>query len=1256
LTYVVSDGKGGETTGTITVTVRDVNDAPVAFDDILGSVSTDKGSPQLNVLVNDTDVDSGDTMSVYQVATSDSGAFSTTATTALGNTVKVTNGKVTYTSDSVTNGPDSFAYQIVDSGGKTSIATASLTLSNNNNPNAVNDEQTIIEDALATEILVLSNDTDIDDADTPQIHEVNLDPVHGIVSIVNGKLFYTPNTNYVGTDSFTYIVRDGRSGFDEATATITITAVNDDPLAKDDEFTVESGSSATIVNLLGNDIDVDGDTLSVTAAGQTDSTSMRGGTVLLSGGVVTYAPEANFVGEDSFSYTVDDGQGGTATATVSITVSVVNRAPVAIEDGISTVINQTEDSVYTPITVLSNDTDADGDALSVVAVTQSEHGSVKISGRGIEYKPDANYNGIDSFSYTISDGNGETATAIVTITVSDDGTDVATAVADDLGDIILGSRAVKVDLTTNDVSGDSGVANIQSVAAAKYGTTAISDGEVYYTPGSVVGVDTFIYTLVGGETATAKVNVVAANSEATGSVVITGSAQTGQTLTVSNTLADADLMTTSTVTYQWYRDGDILQGETTTTHEITTEEVGAVFTVKASYIDDKGTTESVTSDSTDAVVQLDKAFSFVSSAITVSAAQAAYSNLLTEGDELVKLTLNLNIDSINSRSDITSITAADLNLTVVWTDFVALNDGASDAKFFINNISSDLLLLNSSSTSDSNSFDTLILASTRTNNPLLTIVDNDATNDSTGITTSVDLIEVFVKPSTSAGKLSIELNGTISANQGQVTLTQYDSTMSNINNVVGNSDPVGSVTVSGSVAVGSVLSATNNITDADGMPSSGVNYQWLRDTVAIGSENSDTYTLTASDINKDISVEATYLDLGTTPTTETVTSTPQTLTQSPIDKPLMFDSVMITAEQASLEKFGADKTDGSDEVIVKLTLEADMARFAVGSTVDSITGAELDISISGEVNGVITTDWSLLFDDIVYTDGTTAKFEYNKDYTGQSFIAPGTNSAGEIDKIIASSTNLSSNPILTLVDNTVTSGRGWTDIASKSDLISIYLNPKDGVKNFEVTFGGEIAVNQGDATFVQSSYQYEAEASSYDAIVSTSTTAATESTAATITKLTGDVTIDLLDADGVNAASIAVDTGEISIDNTVYFTDVKLSKADAYDFDIRIDDAIDVLKHIVSIETLASGSFQFHAADVNNDGQIRIDDAIDILKHIVSIETIDTFDVIDSDGNRITQLDASAQGAAPTWTLVANGDVNMSGGFDDAYVVTSEIV
>jgi len=174
--------------------------------------------------------------------------------------------------------------------------------------------------------------------------------------------------------------------------------------------------------------------------------------------------------------------------------------------------------------------------------------------------------------------------------------------------------------------------------------------------------------------------------------------------------------------------------------------------------------------------------------------------------------------------------------------------------------------------------------------------------------------------------------------------------------------------------------------------------------------------------------------------------------------------------------------------------------------------------------------------------------------------------------------------------------------------------------------------------------------------VSTSTTAATESTAATITKLTGDVTIDLLDADGVNAASIAVDTGEISIDNTVSFTDVKLSKADAYDFDIRIDDAIDVLKHIVSIETLASGSFQFHAADVNNDGQIRIDDAIDILKHIVSIETIDTFDVIDSDGNRITQLDASAQSAAPTWTLVANGDVNMSGGFDDAYVVTSDLV
>jgi hypothetical protein len=172
----------------------------------------------------------------------------------------------------------------------------------------------------------------------------------------------------------------------------------------------------------------------------------------------------------------------------------------------------------------------------------------------------------------------------------------------------------------------------------------------------------------------------------------------------------------------------------------------------------------------------------------------------------------------------------------------------------------------------------------------------------------------------------------------------------------------------------------------------------------------------------------------------------------------------------------------------------------------------------------------------------------------------------------------------------------------------------------------------------------------YDAIIST---AATDTT---ITKLTG-TSVNLWKDGADTGTSVAVDSGEISIDSTVAFDVVKLSATDVYDFDnINISDAIDVLKHIVQLEVLTEGSAGYHAADVDNDGVINISDAIDVLKHIVELETIDTFDLIDSDGARVTTLDADATGEAPTWTLVANGDVNLSGSYDDSYIVSSDLV
>jgi len=114
---------------------------------------------------------------------------------------------------------------------------------------------------------------------------------------------------------------------------------------------------------------------------------------------------------------------------------------------------------------------------------------------------------------------------------------------------------------------------------------------------------------------------------------------------------------------------------------------------------------------------------------------------------------------------------------------------------------------------------------------------------------------------------------------------------------------------------------------------------------------------------------------------------------------------------------------------------------------------------------------------------------------------------------------------------------------------------------------------------------------------------------------------------------------------------VKLSDTAAYTNGVQADDAVDILRDIVHLDSLTVGSTAWHAADVNNDGIIAADDAVAALRHIVHLDEIDTFDLIDNTtGNRISSLDANAIDVGQ-WTIVANGDVNQSGGFEDGYVM-----
>ena len=176
----------------------------------------------------------------------------------------------------------------------------------------------------------------------------------------DGSYDYTPAANFNGTDTFTYQANDGTDNSNVATVTITVSPVNDAPVAVDDSASTNEDTTLTVAapGVLGNDTDVDADPL--TAALVTDVA--HGTLALAADGSYTYTPAANFNGTDSFTYKVNDGSVDSTVATVTITVNAVNDAPVANDDVAST-DEDTALHVDAP-GLLANDTDVEGSTLT----------------------------------------------------------------------------------------------------------------------------------------------------------------------------------------------------------------------------------------------------------------------------------------------------------------------------------------------------------------------------------------------------------------------------------------------------------------------------------------------------------------------------------------------------------------------------------------------------------------------------------------------------------------------------------------------------------------------------------------------------------------------------------------------------------------------------------------------------------------------------------------------------------------------------
>lgn len=476
IVYQVCDGFSNCDTATLFITVTPINDPPVTQEDTL-YILEDAAISILDVLLNDSDPDAGDTLTI-----------STPTSLGLGTALIVMDTSISYIPFPDSNGVDFVVYQVCDTSNACDVGILRIFITSVNDAPVANKDSIVInEDSMNVSVAILSNDME-PDGDAILIDSVYAPTSGGTAVVTNDTILYNPPANFSGLDSIQYTICD-TALCDTTYLIINVLPINEAPVAVKDSVTIPEDTSTIKIALLANDYDVDGDIIVI------DSLYASIGLGILSNDTLCYSPSANFNGLDSIKYIITDGTFKDSTFII-INVLPINDAPIAVNDTITI----PEDINPAIIAVQANDSDPDGNLFGTTIITGPSNGNAVVAGGNVNYSPAMSFNGMDTITYSICDTEVPSLCDTATIFITIIGINDAPIAQNDTVCIVEDTAAIliAVEMNDTDVDGDPLTISIMTGATQSLIDSVRNDTIVYQPALNFNGLDSVQYQLSDG--------------------------------------------------------------------------------------------------------------------------------------------------------------------------------------------------------------------------------------------------------------------------------------------------------------------------------------------------------------------------------------------------------------------------------------------------------------------------------------------------------------------------------------------------------------------------------------------------------------------------------------------------------------------------------------------------------------------------------------------------------------------------------------